>query len=113
MKATTEATTSGTSDRTGLQFISIEEASVTNDTRIHDAEGVAVRVGDEIEMVVPMDPTSSPAQKPRRTFGRVIEVRTEATVHKPAAVIVGWHHTQRVAELDPIVFENFCRVLVS
>ena len=112
MKATTEATRSGTSERTGLQFISIEEASMKDEIRIHDAEGVAVTVGDEIEKVVQSHRTGSTPQE-SRTFGRVLEVRTEATIHKPAAVIVGWNHNQRVGEIDPVVFENFCRVLVS
>lgn len=111
MRATTE-TTSGTSERKGLQFTSIEEVSMKNAARIFDAEGVAVTAGDEIEMVVQSHPTGSPAQESRK-FGRVLQVRTEPTIHKPAAVIVGWNHNQRVGEIDPIVFENFCRVLVS
>ena len=101
---------SGSNERKGLLFTSIEEVSMTTTTRIHDAEGVAVTVGDEIEMVVQSEPTGGPAQE-SRTFGRVLEVRTEATVHKPAAVIVGWNHNQRVGEIAPVVFENFCRIL--
>lgn len=112
MRAIGRELPSGSSERKGLLFTSIEEVSMTTATRIHDAEGVVVTVGDEIEMVVQSHPTGSPAQE-RRTFGRVLEVRTEATVHKPAAVIVGWNHNQRVGEIAPVVFENFCRILVS
>ena len=105
-------TTSGTSARMGLQFTPIQEASVTSETRIHDAEGVVVTVGDEIEMAVLSEPTGVPAQGSAR-YARVVEVRTTSTVHKPAAVVVCWKDNQRVGALDPIVFENFCRVLVS
>lgn len=112
MRAIGRELPSGSNKRKGLLFTSIEEVSMKNAERIFDAEGVAVTAGDEIEMVVQSHPTGSPAQE-RRTFGRVLEVRTEATIHKPAAVIVGWNHNQRVGEIDPVVFENFCRVLVS
>ena len=114
-------TTNSTNERTersrGLQFTMVEEVKMErneslNEIRIHDAEGVVVTVGDEIEMLVQSEPSGGPAQE-SRTFGRVLEVRTEATVHKPAAVIVGWNHNQRVGEVDPVVFEHFCRILVS
>lgn len=109
----TEAT-SGTSARTGLQFTSIEEASVTSEIRIHDAEGVAVTVGDEIEMHVPAHP-EGPAAQDSRQFGRVLEVRaTEPSdTFRPPAVIVGWNHNQRVGEVAAEMFENYCRILVS
>lgn len=102
---TTSGNESGTSGSRGLQFTSIEETSMTSENRIHDAEGVRVTVGDEIQMTMNRE----------RRFGRVLEVRETlpSDTIRPPAVIVGWNDDQRVGEIAGESFENFCRILVS
>lgn len=76
-----------------------------DEDRIYDAEGVRVHVGDEIEMVLAV------SNSLRRA--RVLEVRETGDTFRPATVVVGWNDDQRVGEIAPDVFNNFCRVLVS
>ena len=76
-----------------------------DEDRIYDAEGVRIHVGDEIEMTL--------VEKRSRRFARVLEVRETGDTIRPATVVVGWNDDQRVDEIAPTVFNNFCRVLVS
>ena len=96
-------TTSSTNERTecsrALQFTMVEEVKMErNEVRIHDAEGVRVHVGDEIEMVVVADQM--------RRFGRVLDVFEDS-------VAIGWNDSQTRVEMDAITFEDYCRILVS
>lgn len=96
-------TTNSTNERTersrGLQFTMVEEVKMErNEIRIHDAEGVRVHVGDEIEMVVVADRM--------RRLGRVLDVFEDG-------VAIWWNDSQTHIEMDAITFEDYCRILLS
>ena len=85
----------------GLQFTMVEEVKMErNEVRIHDAEGVRVKVGDEINMIEPEDHRS-------RRFGRVMEISEDR-------VAIRWiHWDEGPAEIDAITFEDYCRIYVD
>jgi len=107
MKATTRIESESGSVRKGLQFTMIEEVGMSSESRIYDAAGVRVKAGDRFALLNLKDRA--------RRFGRVVEVRESdpRDTIKPPTVFVRFEDDERLREIEPERFSNWCRIYVE